>query len=215
MPTIYRETDAIAIIGALIAKNKDLPGVEFEFRLGRVSSSGKFDSNVGRINHSDITTHLGTNPHWEAIDKTHTTTYISSNMDIRYVINEDDEDDVYFQEKKRLHSVTFTVDGFPLDFRFSVSQETMRPDITEPQDEYQVTREKRRVSMRHKGFSFDVTEVSNDHPDDPDDEDSTHYEIEIEMTRSSDDISDISYARWYAHSGILKTMDLLKMCRAP
>ena len=98
----------------------------------------------------------------------------------------------------------------PLDFRFSVSKETPLTN-QEPMEECDFVREKKRTSRHHKNWKYETTQVDGGDVD-PDAESSTRYEVELEVKEPKDIKDGTSYAEWYSHSGILKVMDMLKMC---
>ena len=204
----YNEQKAIATISKLMEEYKNLEGVEFEFRLGRINGR-KFDSNVGDTNFMKIAGILTTNSSWNEQQMSHTTVYSKKKSNLRQILDESTDTET-FMEKKRLKDVTYTMDKYPLDFRFSVSQEIILPE-QEPMEDCDFVREKKRTSRHHKNWKYETTQVEGQGTD-PDDEASTQYEIELEVINPSDIEDSDSYREWFAHSGILKVQDMLKMC---
>ena len=202
----FIEKQAIQDIGDLIAKYRDLPGVEFEFRLGRTNGP-KFYSNIGVQNFKKINTVLSTGGKWGNIQTSEVMDYFKQGNNRRDTFSEQTEEFISM-EKKRICNITYRVPDFPLDFRFSVSQETNLGDV-EPMDDCDFTREKKRISRQYKNWQFDTTQVEGDINMDADDESTVHYEVELEVNDATKLNKDV---HWEAHSGILKIMDMLKMC---
>ena len=78
-------------------------------------------------------------------------------------------------------------------------------------DDCDFVREKKRTSRHHKNWKFETTQVEGGDVD-PDEESTVRYEVELEVIDPSKVEDDPSYRSWFAHSGILKMMDMLKMC---
>ena len=133
---------------------------------------------------------------------------ISSRVIIAVILSANRLKNLSLWKKKRICNITYRVPDFPLDFRFSVSQETNLGDV-EPMDDCDFTREKKRISRQYKNWQFDTTQVEGDINMDADDESTVHYEVELEVNDATKLNKDV---HWEAHSGILKIMDMLKMC---
>jgi hypothetical protein len=204
----YTEKKAISTISKLMEEHQNLPGVEFEFRLGRINGK-KFDSNIGKANFEKVAAKLTTNSSWNEQQMLKTTEYSKKKSDVRQIYD-DLKDTEMFMNKKRLKDVNFSVEGYTLDFRFSVSQETILKD-QEPLDDCDFVREKKRTSRHHKNWKFETTQVEGGDVD-PDEESPIRYEVELEVKDPTEINDTTSYRDWFAHSGILKTMDMLKMC---
>lgn len=204
----FIEKKAIETIKKLMEEHKDLEGVEFEFRLGR-QNGRKFDSNIGQAYFQKVAASLTTNSSWNAQHMLHTTEYSKKKSNVRQILDEQ-TDTESFMMKKRLKDCTFTVDEFPLDFRFSVSQETVLSD-QETMEDCDFVREKKRTSRHHKNWKYETTQVEGGDVD-PDEESSVRYEVELEVLDPTKIENNDSYRTWFAHSGILKVMDMLKMC---
>ena len=204
----YNEKKAIKTIAEAFGKYKNLEGVEFEFRLGR-QNGRKFDSNIGNIHFNKIAGVLSTNSSWNGHQLLHTTEYSKKKSDVRQILDEVNDTES-FMSKKRLMDVTYTVESCPLDFRFSVSQETILTD-QESLDECDHVREKKRTSRHHKNWKFETTQVEGSN-EDPDEESAISYEVELEVKDPTGIEDNESYREWFAHSGILKVMDMMKMC---
>ena len=204
----YSEKKAIDAISKMIVEYKDLEGVEFEFRLGRMNGR-KFDSNIGQEFFQKIANTLTSNTSWNAQEMLHTTEYSKKKSNVRQILDEKTDTETFI-EKKRIKDITYTVDGMKLDFRFSVSQEIPLTN-QETMEDCDFVREKKRTSRHHKNWKFETTQVEGGDID-PDDENQVRYEVELEVKDPKDIKSGTSYATWFAHSGILKTMDMLKMC---
>ena len=204
----YIEKKAIATISKMIEEYKDLEGVEFEFRLGRMNGR-KFDSDVGKDYFQKIAGILTSNTSWSDQHMLHTTEYSKNKSNVRQILDEKTDTETFI-EKKRIKDVTYTVEGMPLDFRFSVSQETSLTN-QEPFEECNFVREKKRTSRHHKNWKYETTQVDGGDVD-IDAESSTRYEVELEVKDPTLIKSGSSYAEWFGHSGILKVMDMLKMC---
>jgi hypothetical protein len=204
----YTEKKAISTIGKMIEDYKDTEGVEFEFRLGRMNGR-KFDSNIGKDYFEKIAGVLTTKSSWNEQHMLHTTEYSKNKSNVRQILDEKTDTEIFI-EKKRIKDITYTVDGLPLDFRFSVSQEIPLKN-QEPMDECDYVREKKRTSRHYKNWKYETTQVEGGEMD-LDEESATRYEVELEVKDPTTIKNGTSYTEWFAHSGVLKVMDMLKMC---
>ena len=204
----FNEKKAISTISKLIEEHGNVPGIEFEFRLGRMNGR-KFDSNIGQELFQKIAGTLTTNTSWNNQYMSHTIEYSKKKSNLRQILDEKNDTET-FMIKERLKDVSFSVDGLPLDFRFSVSKETIIED-QDTMDECDFVREKKRTTRCHKNWKFETTQVEGGDVD-PDEESVVRYEVELEVMDPTKIEDHESYRDWFAHSGILKIMDMLKMC---
>ena len=96
----YVEKKAIATISKMIEEYKNLEGVEFEFRLGRMNGR-KFDSDVGQDYFQKIAGVLTTNTSWNAQHMLHTTEYSKKKSNVRQILDEKTDTETFI-EKTRL-----------------------------------------------------------------------------------------------------------------
>jgi len=156
---------------------KNRANVEIEMRLGKISS-GKFDTNVGKVVFNKILKGLENYKEWEKVEKSNTTVYFSG--DIRVI--DDDATGVSSAHKKtKLKKTDLRLEGKPYDLRFSIATEVSCPKPGE-NTEYDDMRVRKRVSFVRKNLSIDMTIVRGD-ADDPDSEEDERYEIELEIIK--------------------------------
>lgn len=163
----------------LIEKYKNSPDTEIEIRFGRRAlnkgSTPGFDTNVGKETFEKVLKALEGYKEWESTKHSKYDVYYFDGGK-RLQINEDTEerDSVI---KRRVLVDDFAMEGHPFDVRLGVS--------TEKEFEYdgetaadQKTKE--RWSFVRKNLSIDVSKVQGN-PDDPDCDDDTIYQIEMEI----------------------------------
>tara|TARA_B110000285_G_scaffold220080_1_gene271453 strand:- start:3216 stop:3821 length:606 start_codon:yes stop_codon:yes gene_type:complete len=156
-------------------KNSD--HVECEVRLGRFTGN-RFDANIGKTHWTTIVKCLEAYKDWESKSETGTEVYYKNS--IRLVVNEDTEEQELY-EKKRIQNVELKLKGRPLDARFSVSTETpIDPETCQGDDEWDEVRCRQRKSFIRKNLRIDCT-VVNGGAVDPDAEDDTEYQVEMEI----------------------------------
>ncbi|KAG1454407.1 hypothetical protein G6F56_007328 [Rhizopus delemar] len=80
-------------------------------------------------------------------------------------------------EKERIADLNIHSPNQPLDFRISVNVEHPRPV---PKGDYSYERAKDRISYKHGGISFDLTQVKTITTNDPD----LRHELELEILNS-------------------------------
>lgn len=184
--------DIFHAVKPLFDAHKDKPYVEFELRLGRHNGKA-FDTDVGKSTFDAIVKALQAYPEWEEVGNTNTEVYTSGN--IRMVVNEEaDTQEVH--SKTRLDKIDLHIKDSPFDARFSVALETPMPDFdTDIEMEY--VRIRSRTSFIRKNLSIDCTVIKGEDPD-PDAEDDTKYQIEMEIidptqVHTNDDLFNILY----------------------
>lgn len=162
----------------VLNRYKNEPNTEIEIRFGR-RSGNKFDTNVGSETFMKCLTALETYTGWE--------TRRHDKFDVYYFeegkrlqINErtDERDSVI---KHRVHVDDFALQGLPFDVRLGVSTETPFEYDGETATEQKT---KERWSFVRKNLSIDLSKVQGN-PDDPDDDDDTSYQIEMEIIEPS------------------------------
>ena len=155
--------------------NKSTKHVEMEMRLGRMNGKN-FDTNVGLTVFQTILKALKKYNKWEALEDSTTEIYYKNN--IRMIINEADDSRVV-HTKKRLKNINLKLADRPFDARFSVSTETPIEnfdDSTEMDD----VKTRQRCSFTRKNLRIDMTVVTGGTVD-PDCEDDTSYQVEMEI----------------------------------
>ncbi len=187
-------------LNTLFTKHKNTPNVEIELRLGKINR-GTFDSNVGKEKFLKIKNGLDKYKGWEKVKKSNTTCYYFSNN--RRMIYDEETDSQIVQFKKRILNENLNISERPLDVRFSVSTETYHKE--EISDEAEFARIKNRTSYIRKNLSIDITVVQGQQ-DDPDAEDDTTYEIELEII---DPKGVSNYKQFISH--LMKIDDLFKL----
>lgn len=187
-------------LNTLFTKHQNTPNVEIEMRLGKINR-GTFDSNVGKEKFEKIKNGLNKYKGWEKIKKSNTTCYYFSNN--RRMIYDEEADTQTVQLKKRILNENLNLTGRPLDVRFSISTEkSYDGEISEEAD---FARTRNRTSYIRKNLSIDLTVVQGQQ-DDPDAEDDTTYEVELEII---DPKGVGNYKQFIAH--LMKVDDLFKL----
>lgn len=154
---------------------KNKPSTEIEFRFGR--TSGKtFDTNVGKAHFEKAKRALEKYSKWENTKHTQSTVYYFEGGK-RLSIDEN-TDEQTGQIKKRLHVEDFNLDSHVLDVRLGVATEEPFEYDGEETSTRQKTKE--RWSFVRKNLSIDMSLIKGN-PDDPDADDDTEYQIELEI----------------------------------
>jgi hypothetical protein len=179
-------------------KYKNESNTEIEIRFGR-RSGNKFDTNVGSETFMKCLKALEMYAGWET--KRH------DKFDVYYFdggkrlqINEqtDERDSVV---KQRILVDDFALSGLPFDVRLGVSSETPFEYDGETATEQKT---KERWSFVRKNLSIDLSKVQGN-PDDPDDDDDTSYQIEMEIIEPAK-----LQSRDEAFKLVYKVFDLMK-----
>jgi hypothetical protein len=172
--------------------------IEIEFRFGR-RHGNKFDTNVGKDTFIKCLKALENYKGWE--DKAH------SKLDVYYfedgkrlTINEetDDRESII---KKRVLVNDFELKGKPFDVRLGISSETPFEYDGETATEQ---KNKERWSFIRKNLRIDASVVRGN-PDDPDDDQDTSYQIEMEIVNP-----ELMHTRDEQFNIVYKIFDLLK-----
>ena len=158
----------------VIDKYKNSPNIEIEFRFGR-RSGNKFDTNVGKETFIKCLKALDAYAGWESKKRAKFDLYYFEG-DERLQINEetDERDSVI---KQRVTVDDFQLGGLPFDVRLGVSSEVPFEYDGETATDQKT---KERWSFVRKNLSIDMSKVQGN-PDDPDDDDDTNYQIEMEI----------------------------------
>jgi mRNA capping enzyme, beta chain len=162
----------------LVNMYKHTPGVEIEIRFGRRSGT-KFDTNVGRLSFEKCLRALEAYTEWENTSHTkHDVYYFEDGK--RMQINEatDDREAVI---KRRILVNDFELKGLPFDVRLGISSETPFEYDGETATEQ---KNKERWSFLRKNLRIDLSKITGN-PDDPDDDQDTSYQIEMEIVKPS------------------------------
>ncbi len=165
----------------LINLHKSQPGAEIEFRFGRVARGG-FDTNVGRPIFEKLKRALEKYEGWESTKHSNATVYYFPENSKRLTVDEETDEQVGCV-KSRVLVRDFVLDGKPLDVRLGISTETPWEYDGEETSTEQKTKE--RWSFVRKNLSIDLTVVRGN-PDDPDSDDDTVYQIEMEIIKPAD-----------------------------
>lgn len=183
----------------LITKHAHHPHTEIEFRFGRKAGKG-FDTNVGKDTFDKVLKALHKYGGWEEAHKTVSTMYYFEGSK-RLTINEETDEQVG-HIKKRVLVDDFSLEDSPFDVRLGIStEEPFEYDGDETSTEQKT---KERWSFVRKNLSIDLSIVKGT-PDDPDSDEDTTYQIEMEIVKPSelDDDKDL-------YNIIHKVFDLLK-----
>lgn len=183
----------------IINKHKSVPGAEIEFRFGRAARGG-FDTNVGKDTFEKALRALGKYTGWEATKHSRSTVYYFP-QNKRLTIDEDTDEQIG-HIKKRVTVDDFVLDGKPLDVRLGISTEEPFEYDGEETSTEQKTKE--RWSFVRKNLSIDLSVVKGN-PDDPDCDEDTTYQIEMEIVNPAD-VAD----RDTLYNILYKIFDLLK-----
>lgn len=174
----------------MITKYKNSPNTEIEFRLGR-RSGNKFDTNVGKESFAKCFGSLDLYSGWELKKHEKFEVYYFEGGK-RLQINEvtDERDAVV---KKRILVNDFILEGHPFDVRLGMATEMPFEYDGETATEQKT---KERWSFVRKNLSIDLSRITGT-PDDPDDDEDTSYQIELEIIDPSklqgDDLFKILY----------------------
>lgn len=151
------------------------PGTEIEFRFGRKTRGG-FDTNVGREPFQKVLKALEKYEGWESTKHAKSTVYYFP--DSKRLTVDEETDEQVGQIKKRITVDDFELEGHPLDVRLGISTEEPYEYDGEETSNEQKTKE--RWSFVRKNLSIDLSVVRGT-PDDPDCDEDTSYQIEMEI----------------------------------
>lgn len=189
--------------------------MELEVRIGKLRpGSTHFVPGVTRESFSAITELLRSNEGWEEFRHIKQTDYYKSVRGSSVRLSLDDNTGAETMIRKRkLAQRTFSMEGCAYDVRVSMSAEE-DPGVTMEEfgDECQDSREKERVSYRHRNkygmtWSFDATVVKpgpEEHKDPDEDAGAIIYEMELEVPW------DHQHKKYMAQSSALKVLDVLR-----
>ena len=164
-----------------IEQYRDHPNVEIEIRLGKVNR-GKFDTNVGKATFEKVLRRLRKYEGWESTSENQSTVYIDTAANKRVVMNDLTDEMESCIIKQRVLVDDQVLDGFPVDARLGISTEVPYDRDADVEDEnFTQTKKRKRYSFVRKGLSIDLSEVSWDVAEDKDNEDTTEYQIELEI----------------------------------
>ena len=173
---VHKICDAIKPI---VDKYKDEENIEMEFRLGRFNGLF-FDTNVGSNTYVDIIKGLGEYTGWERIVETKSEVYSREDNNTRLTVDTVTGEETLIK-KERLENIDFKqLQGSPFDIRFSVSRETPIEEDDNDDNNWDRKIVKERNSYIRKNLSIDRT-VSAGGNRDKDSEDSTIYQLELEI----------------------------------
>ena len=161
----------------IIEAHKSKPNTEIEIRFGRQSGKS-FDTNVGPQTFAKVKRALEKYQGWETTKHSNATVYYFDGSK-RLTVDEDTDEQVG-QIKKRVKVEDFAVANAPFDVRIGVStEEPFEYDGDETSNEQKT---KERWSFVRKNLSIDMSIVKGN-PDDPDSDDDTTYQIELEIIK--------------------------------
>lgn len=164
----------------LFETHKNDEHIEVEIRLGKHNGS-LFDTNVGKETFERVLKGLKKYDGWESTKTSTTEVYYDDTNGIRISSDEDTGEQVMVQ---KINVVKEDFKFEPLDVRFSISREIP----TFGQYEMDRKRSKLRHSFVRKNLSIDMTISSGDNVD-MDSEEASSYQIELEIIKPSDVIS--------------------------
>jgi len=157
---------------------KNSPNTEIEIRFGR-RSGNNFDTNVGGETFSKCLKALEKYQGWESKRHDKFDVYYFDEGKRLQINEETDERDSVI--KQRLYVDDFALNGLPFDVRLGVSSETPFEYDGETATEQKT---KERWSFVRKNLSIDMSKIQGT-PDDPDDDEDTRYQIEMEIIEPS------------------------------
>jgi len=164
----------------LITKHARQPNTEIEFRFGRKADKG-FDTNAGKETFGSVLTALQKYDGWETTLKTVSTMYYFEGSK-RLTVNEETDEQVG-HIKKRVLVDDFALGDAAFDVRLGIStEEPFEYDGDETSTEQKT---KERWSFVRKNLSIDMSIVKGT-PDDPDSDEDTTYQIEMEIVKPAD-----------------------------
>lgn len=162
----------------VINQYKNSPNTEIEIRFGR-RSGNKFDTNVGKDTFFKVLKALDTYTGWESKRHNKFDMYYFEDGKRLQINEETDERDSVI--KQRVLVDDFALNGMPFDVRLGVSSEVPFEYDGETATDQKT---KERWSFVRKNLSIDMSKVQGN-PDDPDDDDDTNYQIEMEIIEPS------------------------------
>lgn len=182
----------------IIRANTDA-GREIEIRFGKLNR-GSFDTNVTKDTYDKVIRRLRKYPDWENVEETDTSNfYYDRNRRVTYDNVKGDITECVIKRRVLVDDVC--LQGELFDVRLGVSTETPCDHVED--EEYTKVRNRKRVSFLRKDLRIDVTAVSGD-PDDPDSENETEYQVELELLR-------IPETRHELYNMVYKVFDVLKI----
>ena len=155
---------------------KDTKDVEMEIRLGRVNR-GAFDTNVGKDVFDSVLQGLKVYTQWEKSLETEAEIFYKGDKRMLFIGDSDEAHGAI--QKKKLKKIDCVLEGRPLDVRFGVATEKV-VGIFDPNDSDR-QKNRKRWSFIRKNLSIDMSIVSDGGAFDPDAEDDTCYQIELEI----------------------------------
>lgn len=162
-------------IQQLVHKFKNEPHIEIEFRLGKVNR-GSFDTNVGPEVYKKALTALTMYKGWEKTSVSNDQVFYGDNG--RRAVSNEDSEDVVRVVKTKVVKLDHVCDDRPLDVRMGISTEV--PCEADEDEVYEKVKTRTRYSFVRKNLSIDVSMIKGT-PDDPDCDEDTQYQIELEI----------------------------------
>ena len=183
----------------IIRTNGAAPNREIEIRFGKMNR-GSFDTNIGRDTYDKVVRRLRRYDGWESVTESDTSKFYYDGH--RRVTYDNDAGDITeCVVKKRVLVDDVSLAGQLFDVRLGISTESPCPHIED--EEYTKVRNMKRVSFLRKDLRIDVSAVSGD-PEDPDSENETEYQIELELLR-------VPESRNELFNIVYKVFDVLKI----
>ena len=174
-------------------------GREIEIRFGKLNR-GSFDTNVTKDTYDKVLRRLRKYAGWEHVEETDTSNfYYDRNRRVTYDNVKGDISECVIKQRVLVDDVSLKGELF--DVRLGVSTETPCDHVED--EEYTKVRNRKRVSFLRKDLRIDVTAVSGD-PEDPDSENETEYQIELELLR-------VPETRHELYNMVYKVFDVLKI----
>lgn len=163
---------------SLIRKYESTPSVEVEIRFGKMNR-GSFDTNVSKETYDKVLRRLKRYDGWESVEESDTSNFYYDGGK-RATYDNIKDDMTACVVKKRVLVDDVSLDNELFDIRLGIATET--PCEHREDEEYTKVRNRKRVSFLRKDLRIDVTAVTGD-PEDPDSENETEYQIELELLR--------------------------------
>lgn len=190
--------DVYAKFLPVIRHYESTPNVELEFRLGKMNR-GRFDTNVGRDTYDKVLRALNKYEGWESKTESEDVVYYGQNG--RRAVCNTKTDEVKRVVKHKLAVVDHELENQTFDVRLGVATETAY-EPTEDEEIFDETKNRTRHSFVRKNLVIDVSKVKGN-PDDPDMDEDTVYQIELEILKVGED--------WEMFNMFHKIFDVLKI----
>jgi hypothetical protein len=177
--------------------HKNEENIEVEIRLGRHNGS-LFDTNIGKDSWKKILRALEKYDGWEKKETKVVDVFYNDSQGVRITCDDDKQECI---QKVNVCKQDFCDSGQPFDVRFCIAREIP----TTGEYEMDRKRSKTRHSFIRKNLSIDMTISTGDNHD-PDSEEESTYQVELEIIQPSKVDSDVRF-----HNILNKVNDIAKL----